>query len=91
MFLLDEAGERTQSYGEIAIRTAYHTLGYWRRPELTQAVFLPDPEGGNRRIYRTGDLGLLRSDGIWELKSLAPCQANPDRVAIWLLNSPPYK
>ena len=38
-------------------------LGYWQKPELTQAAFLPDPEGGNRRIYRTGDLGRLLPDG----------------------------
>lgn len=68
IFLLDEAGERTENYGEIAIRSPYLALGYWRKPELTQAVFLPDPEGGNRRIYRTGDLGHLRLDGVWEHK-----------------------
>ncbi|MGB3511819.1 MAG: AMP-binding protein [Microcoleaceae cyanobacterium] len=68
VFLLDEAGERTENDGEIAIRTPYLALGYWQKPELTQTVFLPDPEGGNRRIYRTGDLGHLRPDGVWEHK-----------------------
>lgn len=49
--------------GEIAVRSRYVALGYWRRPDLTATVFLPDPEGGDRRIYRTGDLGRLAPDG----------------------------
>ena len=49
--------------GEIAVRSAYLALGYWRRPDLTAERFLPDPEGGARRIYLTGDYGYLRSDG----------------------------
>src|SRR6185295_12198609 len=39
--------------------------GYWRRPDLTAAAFVPDPfdrEGG-RRLYRTGDLARYREDG----------------------------
>lgn len=67
ILLLDEAGNPTESYGEIAIRSPYLALGYWQKPELTQAAFLPDPEGGNQRIYRTGDLGRLRPDGMLEL------------------------
>jgi amino acid adenylation domain-containing protein len=54
-----EAGER----GEIAVRSRYLALGYWRRPDLTEAAFLPDPAGGPERIYRTGDMGRLRPDG----------------------------
>lgn len=49
--------------GEIAIRSAYNAVGYWRRPDLTQAAFLPDPAGGPERLYRTGDLGRMRPDG----------------------------
>jgi amino acid adenylation domain-containing protein len=63
ILLLSEAGEKTDIYGEIAIRSPYIALGYWDKPNLTQAVFLPDPEGGSRRIYRTGDLGRLKADG----------------------------
>src|SRR5690606_36469158 len=40
--------------------------GYWNRPELTAATFLPDQEGGTRRICRTGDLGSFRTDGCLE-------------------------
>lgn len=54
-----EAGE----VGEIAVRSEYLALGYWRRPDLDRTVFLPDPMGGPARIYRTGDLGRMRPDG----------------------------
>jgi len=53
----------SEKIGEIAIRSRYGAAGYWRRPDLTQAAFLPDPAGGDERIYRTGDLGRMRSDG----------------------------
>ncbi len=63
--LLNAAGEPVATYatGEITVRGAHVALGYWRRPELTRAAFLPDPEGGARRIYRTGDFGRLLPDG----------------------------
>ena len=56
----------TNEIGEIAIRSDYLFPGYWRNPHLTNAAFLQDPEGGDRRIFRTGDLGRLRSDGCLE-------------------------
>ena len=49
--------------GEIVVRSRYLSRGYWRRPELTGAAFLPDPDGGDRRVFRTGDLGRLLPDG----------------------------
>ncbi len=66
IWLINEAGKLTDIYGEIAIRSPYIALGYWQNPELTAAVFLPDPEAGQRRIYRTGDMGRLRPDGSIE-------------------------
>ena len=33
---------------------------------MTRASFLPDPEGGDARIYLTGDLGRLSADGCLE-------------------------
>jgi len=54
------------TFGEIAIRSAYLGLGYWGKPDLTRVAFLPDPDGGARRIYRTGDLGRRLSDGSIE-------------------------
>src|SRR5207249_4371061 len=63
--LLDDAGEEVEpgDTGEIAVRSRYLAPGYWRKPELTRAVFLPDPTGGSARIYRTGDLGRMLPDG----------------------------
>ncbi|MBI2998695.1 MAG: amino acid adenylation domain-containing protein [Deltaproteobacteria bacterium] len=65
VLLLDEAGREVGAgrIGEIAVRSKYLALGYWRRPELTDAAFMPDPHGGDERLYRTGDLGVMRPDG----------------------------
>jgi amino acid adenylation domain-containing protein len=49
--------------GQIAIKSRYLSPGYWGQPELTAAVFLPDPAGGPERLYLTGDLGRMRPDG----------------------------
>jgi len=49
--------------GEIAVKSPYLAIGYWRQPELTRAKFLPDPNGGNARTYLTGDLGYMLPDG----------------------------
>lgn len=50
--------------GEIAVRSHFLAPGYWRDPALTARVFLPDLEGGSRRIYLTRDLGRFRPDGL---------------------------
>ena len=65
IFLIDETVENdgASAVGEIAVRSRYLSPGYWRRSDLTQAVFLPDPHGGDERIYRTGDLGRMLPDG----------------------------
>ncbi|MFN2298888.1 MAG: AMP-binding protein [Anaerolineales bacterium] len=52
--------------GEIVIRSRYLASGYWKKPELTNAKFFPDPEGGDRRLCRTGDMGRLLPDGLLE-------------------------
>jgi len=65
VLLVDEAGQEVDfnRVGEIALESPYLTLGYWRKPDLTRAAFLPDPAGGDARIYRTGDLGRMLPDG----------------------------
>ena len=65
ILILDEAGQPlgANQVGEIAVKSRYMSPGYWRRPALTSAKFLPDPHGGPERIYLTGDIGLLESDG----------------------------
>jgi acyl-coenzyme A synthetase/AMP-(fatty) acid ligase len=65
VLLLDEEGRPVGSdeIGEIAVKTRFASPGYWRRPDLTEARFLPDTEGSDARIYLTGDLGRMDADG----------------------------
>jgi amino acid adenylation domain-containing protein len=68
ILVLDENGDRLgfNRAGEIAVQSRYLAVEYWRKPGMTRAAFLPDPTGSDERIYRTGDLGLLRPDGSLE-------------------------
>ncbi|RZL95744.1 MAG: amino acid adenylation domain-containing protein, partial [Variovorax sp.] len=54
--------------GELFIGGAGVTLGYLNRPELTADRFIPDPFCGQHgaMLYRTGDLGRWRADGVLE-------------------------
>jgi amino acid adenylation domain-containing protein len=54
--------------GEIYIRTPYRTLGYYKQPELTAEVFVPNPfnDDPSDLVYRTGDLGRILDDGNFE-------------------------
>lgn len=54
--------------GEIFIRTPYRSLGYYRQPELTKEVFLPNPFNNDPDdiVYKTGDLGRVLEDGNYE-------------------------
>ena len=69
ILLLDVAGSPVgpERAGEIVIKSRYFAAGYWRKPELTAATFLPAPDGGDERIFRTGDLGRMRPDGCLEV------------------------
>jgi len=64
VILLDEGGCEVGvgQVGEIAVKSRYLSPGYWRKPQLTLAKFLPDPNGGDQRIYLTGDLGRMEPD-----------------------------
>jgi amino acid adenylation domain-containing protein len=68
LFLLDERGEPTRDgeVGEMAVRSRYLSPGFWRRPDLSEALFTTDQRDPGVRTYRTGDLGRLRSDGCLE-------------------------
>jgi acyl-coenzyme A synthetase/AMP-(fatty) acid ligase len=50
--------------GELFIGGVGLSPGYWRDPERTDAAFLPHPERPSERIYRTGDLAKIGSDGL---------------------------
>jgi amino acid adenylation domain-containing protein len=59
---------------EIYIGGAGLSPGYWRDPVKTAAAFVPHPSRPGERIYRTGDLGRLRADGLVELIGRADTQ-----------------
>jgi non-ribosomal peptide synthetase component F len=50
--------------GEIAVKSPYLFSGYWRRPDLTGAAFMPDPRGCGGRVFRIGDLGRMLPGGV---------------------------
>lgn len=54
--------------GEICIGGSNVARGYLNRPELTAERFHGDPFSGDpqSRLYRTGDMGRLRADGMIE-------------------------
>lgn len=70
MYVLDEnlrplpPGET----GELYIGGVGVARGYWNRKELTEERFLLDPFSDDltARMYKTGDLGRYRSDGVLE-------------------------
>jgi amino acid adenylation domain-containing protein len=62
--------------GDLWIRGAGLSPGYWRDPEKTRAAFLPVPTSGDPsdRIYRTGDLATVAADGLINLLGRADSQ-----------------
>lgn len=70
MHVLDERGQMAPLgvAGEIYIAGANLARGYLNRPDLSNARFVANPLGGDewRRMYKTGDLGRWRSDGMLE-------------------------
>jgi amino acid adenylation domain-containing protein len=60
--------------GELCIGGAGLSPGYWRDPAKTAAAFVPHPQRPGERIYRTGDLGRRRADGLFELIGRADSQ-----------------
>jgi amino acid adenylation domain-containing protein len=65
VLIVDERGTtlRDGEIGEIVIRSPYNAIGYWLRPDLTAAAFANDPDGSDKRLYHTGDLGRRAPDG----------------------------
>ena len=55
--------------GEIIITSQYLACGYWKRPDLTDALF--STIDSKTRAYRTRDLGRLNSQGLLELHGRA--------------------
>src|SRR5690606_19856133 len=75
--LLDRRGHLVPAGvpGEIHIGGAGVSRGYLGRPALTAERYVPDPYGPpGSRWYRTGDLGLRRTDGTLEFLGRADDQ-----------------
>jgi amino acid adenylation domain-containing protein len=52
--------------GEFVVTGRHIALGYWREEALTAERFSISPADPEERRFRTGDLGLLRPDGLLE-------------------------
>lgn len=68
VFLLDEQDKlitESDAVGEICVRGASVSLGYYRNPDKTKEVFVQNPLNSNYPdiIYRTGDLGKYNNYG----------------------------
>ena len=56
--------------GEICVSGPILSLGYYNNQELTKKSFVQNPlnKAYDERIYKTGDLGVLRADGLLEFR-----------------------
>ena len=68
VFAVDEHGQRVihaGGKGELYVRGPLVTLGYWDDPEKTRKTIVPNPFQPDfaEKVYRTGDVVVLRSDG----------------------------
>ncbi|HEU5023999.1 MAG TPA: amino acid adenylation domain-containing protein [Spirillospora sp.] len=69
MFVLDRNLEPVPDGvpGEVCVGGSGVTQGYGGRPGLTADRYMPDPYGPpGSRLYRTGDVGIRRPDGVVE-------------------------
>jgi acyl-coenzyme A synthetase/AMP-(fatty) acid ligase len=68
LLVLDEnlAPVPAEEIGDLYIRGVGLSPGYWQDPEKTAAAFLTRPNNTNGcdRIYKTGDLGKIGSNGL---------------------------
>lgn len=67
VYILNHAGQVTgfNTQGEICIGGIGITNGYWGKPDLTINAFINHPLTGEK-LYRSGDLGCLRPNGMFE-------------------------
>lgn len=71
----EEGEERaTGETGIIQVRGRYLARGYWRDAALTQNCFTGPDEPGAYRVFNTGDLGRIRTDGLLEFVGRADRQ-----------------
>jgi amino acid adenylation domain-containing protein len=63
--LLDDSGNEVgpDCTGEIAVKSRYLAIGYWRDPAGAKSAFAATSAGQNERVHLTGDLGRMLPDG----------------------------
>ncbi len=68
IYVLDERRKPVMptARGELYLAGTCLADGYVSRPDLTDAVFVPDPFFEGQKMYKSGDSGRLRSDGVLE-------------------------
>jgi len=68
VLILDEEGQPLgfDQLGEIAVKGRYVASGYWGAATANTEKFIPDPTGSGETLILTGDLGLIRPDGMLE-------------------------
>jgi amino acid adenylation domain-containing protein len=54
---------RIGEVGDLVVRSAYLSPGYWRRPDLDAAAFSEAADAARSRRYRTGDTGRIDAEG----------------------------
>ena len=68
--LLNQHGKPSPvgAIGEIYIRTAYRSLGYYGKPDLNKEAFIANPFRNDPTdlLYKTGDIGRILEDGNYE-------------------------
>ena len=72
IYILDENGNQMPIGvpGEICVSNKYLSVGYLNNWELTDEVFIDNPNctcDGNMRMYRTGDIGFYNFEGELEI------------------------
>lgn len=68
IYILDDNGNRVMptACGELWIAGEVLSEGYISNPELTEKMFRPDPFFPGERMYRTGDIARLKTDGSYD-------------------------
>jgi amino acid adenylation domain-containing protein len=66
--ILDENDQPVpdNTIGQISLQSPALLRGYWRRPELNQRIFIPDPSDPTKQLFLSGDMGRILPDGELE-------------------------
>lgn len=88
VFIIDSAGRQrpAERPGEIVLRSPWSALGYLDRPDETARAFITDllGDGSPVPVYRTGDLGIQRADGVIEFRGRRDLQVKVRGVRVEL-------